>query len=98
MLLKTWQSSKNHTLAKLLQGVRQQVTWRTLLGGGNLDHVYLKGDMGIEVKNHQPFYSDHCANLAKIPYYIRDKKIRTRSLAEAKLEQFCHCFICHPQV
>ena len=50
MLLKTWQSSKNHTLAKLLQGVRQQVTWRTLLGGGNLDHVYLKGDMGIELK------------------------------------------------
>ena len=43
---------------------RQQVTWTTLLGGGNnLDHVYLNGDMGIEVKNNQPFYSDHCGNL-----------------------------------
>ena len=41
---------KKHTLAKLLQGFRQQVTWPTLLGGGNnIDPVYLKGDMGIEV-------------------------------------------------
>ena len=63
---------KKHTLAKLLQGFRQQVTWPTLLGGGNnIDPVYLKGDMGIEVKK---------------------KKIRTRSLAETKLEQFCYGF------
>ena len=46
---------------------RQQVTWTTLLGGGNnLDHVYLNGDMGIEVKNNQPFYSDHCGNLVNL--------------------------------
>ena len=50
----------------------------------NLDHVYLKGDMGIEVKNHQPFYRDK-------------KKIRTRSLAEAKLQQFVMIILCNSQ-
>ena len=29
---------------------------------------------------------------------MRRKKIRTRSLGEAKLEKFCYGFICHPQV
>ena len=44
MILETWQRRKK----LLLQGFRQQVTWPTLLGGGNnLDHVCLKGDMGI---------------------------------------------------
>ena len=31
-----------------------------------LDHVYLMGELDIEVKKHQPFYSDHCANLVTI--------------------------------
>ena len=33
---KSWQRWKNHTLAKLLQGFRQQVTWPTHLKGNNL--------------------------------------------------------------
>ena len=37
MLLKTCQRCKNHTLAKLIQGFRQQVTWPTLLGGINIE-------------------------------------------------------------
>ena len=32
-----------------------QLTWLTLLGGNNLDHVYLNGDMSIEVKNPRTF-------------------------------------------
>ena len=47
---------EKHTLAKLLQGFRQQVTWPTLLeGGNNLDHGYLKGDMGSEVQKPSTF-------------------------------------------
>ena len=40
MLLKTWERWRNHTLDKLLQGFRQQVTWPTLLGGKNLGNPY----------------------------------------------------------
>ena len=36
-----------------------------------------------QVKNHQPFYIDLCANLVKITYYVDEKKNCTRSLAEA---------------
>ena len=86
MLLKTWQRWKNHTPARLLQGFRQQATWPTPLGGNNLDHVYLKGDMSIEIKKHQPFYCDHFENLNLLD---EKKKILTRSLPEAILEQFC---------
>ena len=53
----------------------------TLIGGNKLDHVYLKGDMSIEIKNPQPFYIYHCANLVRI--YYDKKKIRTRSMTEA---------------
>ena len=69
----------------------QQVAWPTLLGGNNLNHFYLKGDMN---KNHQPLYSDqyHCANLVRISYYMRRKD----SHKMAKLEQFCYGFFCHP--
>ena len=63
MLIKTWQRWKNHTLAKLLQGFRKQVTWLTLLGGNNLDHVYVKGDMSFEIKNQLSFFSDHTDQL-----------------------------------
>ena len=67
-LLKTWQRRKKHTQAKPLQGFRQQVTWPTLLGGNNLDHVNLKGNTDIKVKKHQPFYSEPCVNLARVSY------------------------------
>ena len=40
---------------QFLKGFRQQVTWPTLLGGNDLDHIYLKGYMSIEVSNRQPF-------------------------------------------
>ena len=76
VLLETWQRWKKHTLAKLLQGFRREVTWPTLHGGNSLDHVYLKGDMCIEVINHKTFYSDHCAKLVRISYYILDEKKR----------------------
>ena len=54
----------------------------TLIGGNKLDHVYLKGDMSIEIKNPQPFYIYHCANLVRI-YYDKKKdslKIYDRGL------------------
>ena len=42
-------------------------------------------------KNHQPFYSGHCmCEPAEKPLLSEEKKIRTRSLAAAKLEQFCY--------
>ena len=43
------------------------------------------------LSTHSTVYSDHCVNLLD-----ESKKIRTR-LAEAKLEQFCFGFICHPR-
>ena len=81
---------EKHSLAKLLLGFRQQVTWQTI-HGVNLNHAYLKSDMGIEVKNHQPYYSDHCENLMRISYYMRKKdlhKISSRSLTRAVLLWF----------
>ena len=51
MLLKSWQEKLSYTLAKLLQGFRQQVTWLTFLEGNSLDLVYLNGDVSVEVKN-----------------------------------------------
>ena len=33
-----------------------------------LDHVYLMGELDIEVNKHQPFYSDHCANLVRLSF------------------------------
>ena len=69
----------------------QNQSWviKVLILGNNLDRVYLKGDIGIKVKNNQPFYSYHCENMVRISYKMRRKKSHTRSLAEAKLEQFC---------
>ena len=57
--LKTWQMFKNHTLAKLIQGFRQQVTWPTLLGGNN-QRILIIWLTTTKVKKHPTFYSDYC--------------------------------------
>ena len=59
----------NETLAELSsRGFQQHITWPTFLRGNILDHVYLMGELDIEVKKHQPFYSDHCANLVRLSF------------------------------
>ena len=65
-----------------------------LFGGNNLDHVYLKGHMKSKTTNLCKLNTMRTS--WKSPTWR--KKIWTRSLAEAKLEQFCYGFICLLQV
>ena len=76
MLLETWQSAKViENSALTLTRFRQQVTWPTLLrGGNNLDHVYLKGYIGIKSKNHQPFLRGPGENL------LQDEKKKSHKI------------------
>ena len=84
MLLKTWQRCKNHTLAKLLQGFRQQVTWPTLLG---ILSRRIFGWQQQKVKNHQTFHSYLRANLLD-----EREKIRARSLQRLNYTSFLFVF------
>ena len=84
MLLETWQRCKNHTLAKLLQGFRQQVTWPTLLG---ILSRRIFGWQQQKVKNHQTFYSYLRANLLD-----EREKIRARSLQRLNYTSFLFVF------
>ena len=89
MLLKTWQRWKKKFSGRSF--TRFQATW--------MDYIYLKGDadMGIETNNFLL-----CTGITVRTWWESpsrwEKKIPTRSLAEAKLEQFCYGFFCHPQV
>ena len=47
ILLKTWQRRENHTLAKLLQGFREQVTWPTLLADNFLVEYFANNKLKI---------------------------------------------------
>ena len=86
MLLKVEKSYFGKTLTKFWTASHLA---NSLFGGNNLDHVCF----WRAIRNHQPFNSDYCANLVTISY------THTRSLAEAKLEQFCYGFIaCHLEV
>ena len=86
---------EKYILAKLLQGFRQQVTWQTLLGGGkNLDHVYLKGNMGIEVQKPSLLLQwSQCEPGESL--LLGEKYLKQQRLL---LEQYCYDFICHPHV
>ena len=93
MLLETWQRWIKLTLTS------QQVTWPALLTGGiNLDHVSLKGEMGIEV--HKPstwLLRNPCANLVRISFQMRKKD--SHKISSLRLNQSSsYGFICHIQV
>ena len=87
MLLQTWQRWKKHTLAKLLQGFRQQVTWPTLLAG-NIDpekslEEYLVDNNKLKTINLFTLISVRTWWESPTRW---EKKIRTRSLARELIE------------
>ena len=92
MLLENWQCWKK----KFLQGFRQQVTWpwrRQQPGSCPLEERY----------GHWSPKTVNLATIITVRTWLEsptrgEKKVRTRSLAEAKLKQLCYGFICHPQV
>ena len=101
MLLGTWQQWTKSNSGQTLTRFQAASHLSNAPLRRNVHHVYLKslkGDISIEVKNHQPFYSDHLCEPVENLLLDEKKKIRTRSLAEAKLDQFWSGFICHPQV
>ena len=53
-----------YLMAKLLQDFGQQVTYQCSFWRQQPES-WLEGPYDYKVKNHQPFYSDHCANLVK---------------------------------
>ena len=79
--LKIWQRGKNHTLVKLLQGFKQQVTWPTLLWGNNLRVLSRILGLQRQAKN----YSDLQWSLITVRNWWEsptrgEEKIRTRTL------------------
>ena len=96
MLLKTWERWKNGQTLTRFQAASHLANSPLMQQPENYLEEYL-------AENNNKSKTINFSTLISVrtwwesPTTRREKNIHTRSLAETKLEQFCYCFICHPQ-